>query len=264
MKRVRPASGDQGPFVQNPGTSEPCFDQHAKEYEEAVDRSIAFTGRGAAFFAERKVELLRRLVHARGRELGTASVLDVGCGTGLTDQYLVGQVRALRGVDVSDEMVAEARRNVPSAQFDRYDGKRLPFESGYFDLVLALCVLHHVGEPEQASFAAELLRVTRPGGLVAVFEHNPGNPLTRRAVNGCELDAGVILLRPNRVRELLVGAGAAEARIDYLLFTPLAGKLGTLIDRALRQVPLGGQHVVVAAAPPGASGARTGGHPFPD
>ena len=257
VRGADPEPPDRGAPI--PGTPQAPFDRHARDYEQAVDRSIAFTGRGARFFAERKVALLRRLLNDRGQQLGASSVLDVGCGTGLTDRHLAPEVRELHGVDVSDEMLVEARRIVPSARFDRYDGKRLPFANECFDVVLAMCVLHHIPQGDQASFAGELLRVTRPGGLVAVFEHNPANPLTRRAVNGCELDAGVVLLRPRQVRDLLVGAGGTRARIDYLLFTPLGGTLGTMIDRVLRPIPLGGQHVVVAQAPSAPGGTPSAG-----
>ncbi len=257
MSGAQPALPDPGAPLS--GAREPCFDRHARDYEQAVDRSIAFTGRGARFFAERKVALLRRLLNDRGQQLSASTVLDVGCGTGLTDQHLAPEVRALHGVDVSDEMLTEARRLVPSARFDRYDGQRLPFANECFDLVLAMCVLHHIPEAERASFSGELLRVTRPGGLVAVFEHNPANPMTRRAVSGCELDAGVVLLWPRQVLDLLVGAGATRGRIDYLLFTPLGGTPGILIDRVLRRIPLGGQHVVVAEAPSAPSGTPSAG-----
>jgi hypothetical protein len=94
----------------------------------------------------------------------------------------------------------------------------------------------------------ELHRVTRPGGLIAIFEHNPLNPLTRHAVNSCDLDAGVVLVRGGTAVTLLREAGATDVvRSDYL-FTPLGGTLGRSADRALAWLPLGGQYVVSACA----------------
>ncbi len=43
------------------------FDHGAAGYEDAVDRSISFTGRNASFFAERKVDLLDELLRSQGR-----------------------------------------------------------------------------------------------------------------------------------------------------------------------------------------------------
>ncbi len=139
-----------------------------------------------------------------------------------------------------------ARRNVPGVEFRSYDGRTLPFAAGTFDLVLAICVLHHVPPPQRPEFVCELARVTRPGGHVVVFEHNPFNPLTRRAVRGCELDAGVALARAGDVRRLLSGVRAEVCCSDYFLFTPFGGRIGPSADRWLRRLPLGGQYVVMA------------------
>jgi SAM-dependent methyltransferase len=145
-------------------------------------------------------------------------------------------------------MLAVARKHVSDGEFVSYDGTTLPFPAGSFDVVIAICVLHHVPEPDQSSFLRELTRVTRSGGVIAVFEHNPANPLTRRAVRGCELDVGVELLRAKDVERLLAGTGARVVSRDYFLFTPFGGRLGSTVDRLLRRLPLGGQHVVVARA----------------
>jgi ubiquinone/menaquinone biosynthesis C-methylase UbiE len=247
MRRKRYSTHATGDQLSNHDARED-FDLHAATYEEAVDRSISFTGRDSAFFAKRKMELLRRILATRGHDLSQAAVLDVGCGTGTTDRYLVSQVRTLHGVDLAPQMLNEARRNVPDAQFSQYDGRTLPFASDSFDVVIAICVLHHVPVPDQPRFLAEIHRVTVPGGLIAIFEHNPNNPLTRRAVRGCELDLGVILLSAGDVERLLADVGAGLVGHEYILFTPLGGRLGATVDRWFRRIPLGGQHVVLAAA----------------
>ena len=90
MRRQRPSIADPGASAaKEEDTTAEIFDRHAAEYEHAVNRSISFTGRNVSFFAERKVDLLRRLLRANGRELSRATVLDVGCGTGTTDQHLI-------------------------------------------------------------------------------------------------------------------------------------------------------------------------------
>jgi ubiquinone/menaquinone biosynthesis C-methylase UbiE len=225
------------------------FDEQAAHYERTVDSSISFTGRDSSFFAWRKVLLLRQLLESQGRELDRSAILDVGCGTGTTDRHLANQVKELHGVDISNEMLAIARESVPTARFQCYDGKTLPFPARSFDVVVAICVLHHVAASDQSLFVAELQRVARPGGLIVVFEHNPANPLTRRAVRNCELDIGVTLLSSGDVKRLFTKAGCQVLERQYFLFTPLGGRIGPLLDRVLRRVPLGGQHVVVAEKP---------------
>jgi SAM-dependent methyltransferase len=237
------------------------FDAHAPGYVGAVDRSVAFTGRDSAFFAARKVELLRSLAAHRVGGLAHSAVLDVGCGTGTTDRLLAGRCASLCGVDVSEEMLAEARAGVPGVEYRWYDGETLPFEDGRFDVVLAICVLHHVPPPERRAFASELARVTRGGGLVAVFEHNPWNPLTRRAVRACPVDEGVVLSSHRSTRELLRGAGVADAAATHYLFSPIGGAPGRAVDRAFSWLPMGGQYVAWGSPSPAAERPSTATHP---
>ena len=61
-------------------------------------------------------------------------------------------------------------------------------------------------------------RVCRPGGLIVLFEHNPWNPLTRRAVRGCEFDRDAELLSRREASRLLSEAGVEDRRGRYILF----------------------------------------------
>ncbi len=218
------------------------FDAHAVCYEEAVDQSVSFTGRNSAFYASRKVEVLETILHPEVGPLRDLSVLDVGCGTGTTDRFLMSRVGSLHGVDVSEEMLANARINVPNAEFTWYDGEKLPFSDETFDAVMAICVLHHVPISKRFKLVSEMVRVTQPHGVVAIFEHNPLNPLTRHAVNSCELDYDAVLLRPRETLELLKEAAESEPRLCHYLFSPIGGAVGRGLDRGLQRLPLGGQY----------------------
>jgi SAM-dependent methyltransferase len=179
---------------------------------------------------------------------GEQRVLDVGCGVGLTDSMLVDHVGSLHGIDVSSESVTQAAASNPSVCYTPFEGAAFPVPDEGFDLAFAICVLHHVPPPDRARFASELRRVVRPGGIVAVFEHNPLNPLTRVAVNRCELDDGVTLLRRRRSAGLLQGAGLRLERSSYIIFTP-SPRWAVRVDRALRWCPAGAQHYVAARRP---------------
>lgn len=229
------------------------FDSYADKYVEAVDQSVSFTGRNSAFYAKRKVEVLESIVCPRVGTLQGLSVLDVGCGTGTTDRYLQSRVGHLEGVDVSDEMLSIARTAVPKAKYHWYDGEKLPFSDDSFDVVVAICVLHHVPMSQRYKFVSEMVRVTRSEGVVAVFEHNPLNPLTRRAVNTCEIDRDAVLLSPRETMALLREAANADPEISYYLFSPLGGVFGRAFDRGLRGLPLGGQYAGWVQCPPGNS-----------
>jgi SAM-dependent methyltransferase len=219
------------------------FDRHSADYETTVESAVAFAGQPHDVYLEAKAH---RLLELARRRLGShrVSVLDVGCGPGLLARHLSGRVSALHGVDVSAAMVERAREAVPEGEFQVSAPGRLPHEDGRFDLSYAVCVLHHVPRSERTALLSEMRRVTRPGGLVVVFEHNPWNPLTRKVVRGCDLDEGVELLTRREVVAGLRAAGLEVTDAEYLLFSPWRGMLVERLERGLARVPLGAQHVV--------------------
>jgi hypothetical protein len=98
-------------------------------------------------------------------------------------------------------------------------------------------------------FAAELARVVRPGGLVAVFEHNPFNPLTRWAVQRCEFDRDAVLLSRGRATTVLRRAGLELAERRYIVFLPFGGERMEPLERRLGNLPIGAQYYVAARRP---------------
>jgi SAM-dependent methyltransferase len=224
------------------------FDRYSDSYREAVEESISFCRADLDFFTRTKVEKLLELAQLAGspREL---SFLDVGCGTGETDQLLEGRVGSLAGVDVSQGMVERAKLRNPWAEYRSYaEGGRLPFDDASQDVCFAICVFHHVARPERTQLVAEMKRICRPGGAIAVFEHNPWNPLTRRAVRGCEFDADAELLTRRQTTRLLADAGL-QPRGAYIEFFTRDGALLRGIEAGLRWLPLGAQYVVFAQRP---------------
>src|SRR5437879_2839604 len=183
------------------------FDDYAAGYRLAVERSTSFSGKGLDFFTTVKVRLLLELSSRQGGGPGGCALLDVGCGTGVTDELILPHAGGLVGVDTSEEMVARASLRNPAGRYQAYDGRRLPFDNGSFDVVFAICVLHHVPPEGWDGLVADMLRVTRPGGLACVFEHNPFNPLTRRAVSNCDFDTDAVLLSLRRAVADLIRHG---------------------------------------------------------
>ena len=221
------------------------FDRHSETYEDQLAEAIGGIG-DPALFTEVKARLL---VQVADRALGPPSqlsALDVGCGPGLTDAFLVNDFDSVVGVDVSQQMVERARKSNPAVRYVVYDGRRLPFEDGSFDVSFAICVLHHVEPRERLAFANELVRVTRPGGLIALFEHNPFNPLTRTVVSRCEFDEGVELLPVKEAKHLLRTAGAEAVKSRYILFFPWRAQVLRRTENLLRYLPLGAQYMVTA------------------
>jgi SAM-dependent methyltransferase len=225
----------------------PSFDSFRDSYEQELRSATAFSGQTPDVFLEAKAD---HLVDLADRLLGGASeaaVLDVGCGPGLMDRHLVGRVRELQGVDVAPAMVEAAAAGVPEATFTPYGGGRLPFPDGRFDVSFASCVVHHVPLAERDAFAGELARVTRPGGLTVLFEHNPANPLTRLVVHRCTFDdEDVILLPPRESVDLLARAAGPIAERRFILFFPWRVRPLVAAERRLARLPFGAQYYVAA------------------
>lgn len=222
------------------------FDRFSADYEEQMDRSIAFGCREHGFYLEAKAAALRELVERRLGTVGETRLLDVGCGLGLIHPYLKG-FGELHGVDPSVPTIERARRQNPHVEY-HVGADELPFDSGSYDVTTAMAVLHHVPPPERAAFAAELGRVTRPGGLVVIFEHNPFNPGARLVVLRCAFDEDVVLLRGGETASLLGAAGIDALETRYILIFPWKARPLARIEQALARLPIGAQYYVAGVA----------------
>jgi SAM-dependent methyltransferase len=105
-------------------------------------------------------------------DVDVGCALDVACGTGMSTTALADIVRAnfggvVVGLDISPEMM----RVAPPAANVTYmlgNAERLPFATGVFDAVTCCSGVHWF---DQARFYAELRRVLRPDGWVALYDH---------------------------------------------------------------------------------------------
>ncbi len=115
-----------------------------------------------------------RIVAAGGFRSGQR-LLEIGCGIGVfTGRVADLTGAAVTGVDVSPELVAEARRRLPGLEFEVADAHALPWPDASFSGVFGSSVLHHL---EIAAALAEVRRVLEPGGRVVFAEPNLANPL---------------------------------------------------------------------------------------
>ena len=96
--------------------------------------------------------------------------LDVGCGTGALAEAVIERCAPNRiaGIDASDGFLAFARQRLATAaELRQADAQDLPFGATEFDWVISGLVLNFV--PDQPRAAAEMARVVRPGGEVALY-----------------------------------------------------------------------------------------------
>ena len=95
----------------------------------------------------------------------------------------------------------------------------------------------------------ELRRVTHPGGMLAIFEHTPLNPLTVRAVNTCPFDENARLVRANDLLRRYLDCGWKDPKVQYHLFFPHALSGLRVLEPYLTGIPFGGQYSLTAVKP---------------
>lgn len=95
-------------------------------------------------------------------------VLDVGCGPGGLTAELAARVGAahVQAIDPSGPFVAACRERVPGARVVEGIAEDLPYPADGFDACLASLVVGFMTDPQRG--VAEMARVTRPGGVVAL------------------------------------------------------------------------------------------------
>jgi phosphatidylethanolamine/phosphatidyl-N-methylethanolamine N-methyltransferase len=112
-------------------------------------------------------------------------ILEVGVGTGLSLPHFRTDSR-VTGIDVSEEMLAKARRRAERQRLSHVEGlhlmdaENLEFPDNSFDAVLALYVASVV--PNPARFAAEMRRVCIPCGAIVVVNHFTSENLPARFI----------------------------------------------------------------------------------
>lgn len=130
---------------------------------------------------QQRFRALITVLRAAGRsELKQTRILDVGCGGGqwLVDFETLGAQRSnLSGIDAVAERVRRATARVPGADIREGDAGQMPWPDGAFDLVFQATLLTSILDVEvRRRIAAEMMRVTAPGGLIVSYDFTWNNP----------------------------------------------------------------------------------------
>jgi len=141
-------------------------------------------------------------------------VLDVGCGTGTISLALAELGAKTVGVDTSETYLDGARRlrSHPHVTYEHGDACRLEYPTDSFDACVSTLAIDVI--PEVELMAAEMRRVTRPGGVVAcgTFDFWGGNSVLDLVLDtGAVLDEGIRTLRAQiKARPIVWAHGQAD------------------------------------------------------
>ena len=151
---------------------------------------------------------------------GAEEVLEVGCGIGRIARGLAPHCRRYIGVDISDNMVVEARRrtgDLGNAEFFPLEKSDLSrFADGSLDVVVFEIVLIHLAREDAFRYLCEAHRVLRPGGVAYCQFYNLLHPegwaFFLRNVKHGEIMGEALVSRPRfttapEVRKIVTEAG---------------------------------------------------------
>ena len=101
-------------------------------------------------------------------------VLEIGCGTGLfTRKFFAATKANITAIDISQELLDDAKRLLPEATFKVDDAMHLSFANESFDVVFGSSILHHL---EFDLALKEIFRVMKKNGRMIFAEPNMLNP----------------------------------------------------------------------------------------
>jgi SAM-dependent methyltransferase len=145
--------------------TEASYDAVAASYADAMSDEL------------RHKPLDRALLTAFGEQVrqagsGQGRVWDVGCGPGHVTAFLAGLGLAAAGIDLSGEMVAQARARHPDLEFRTGSMTALPARDGTWDgLVSFYSLIHMIDDADLRAALAEYRRVLAGGGLLLLAVH---------------------------------------------------------------------------------------------
>lgn len=189
--------------------------------QEFARQAPTFAQDDSFFASERLARWILRTVSLEGVDLA----LEVACGASHFGEVMAADVRQVVGLDLTPEMLATgkarlAARGVGNVLLQAGNVVALPFLDGSFDLVFCRFAVHHFDRPVEA--IAEMMRVCRPGGRVAIVDM-VSKPEINERFNSMERRRD-----PSHTRALAVEE----------LHTMLAASGGQIVATTDREVPM--------------------------
>lgn len=183
------------PFADNRASYDAVADAYAREiYDELRDKP----------FDRAQLDRLAAAVGSRG------VICDLGCGPGQIARYLADRGASVVGVDLSDGMLAQARRLNPDVVFQQGDMRALTtVRDGAWAGIAAFYSIIHIPRAQLTAALTELRRVLQPGGLLLLAFHLGQGELHLDTWWDRPVNAEFIYFQTAEMRQALEAAGFA-------------------------------------------------------
>jgi ubiquinone/menaquinone biosynthesis C-methylase UbiE len=175
-----------------------------------------------SFFSKHAKDYSKSQSHASGPDLaaliealnprGTELALDAATGTGFTAVTLAGRVKHVTGIDLTEEMLGQARElaqsmGVANIEFERGDAMKTDYPDSSFDIVTTRRATHHFDDVLR--FLLEAKRILKPGGRIGIVDMSPpeGAESFTNRIEKLRDGSHVEAFTPKAWESMIMGAG---------------------------------------------------------
>jgi SAM-dependent methyltransferase len=123
------------------------------------------------FYALGAIDWRDFLLHWQRYGVADQAVVEIGCGAGRLTKHMATYFREVHALDVSEDMIAYARRNIEqeNVHFVVVDGTQIPSPSASVNAVFSAQVFQHLDKPiDVENYLREIARVLVPGGTMMI------------------------------------------------------------------------------------------------
>lgn len=190
-------------------TKNALFDEWPEKYDQWFTTPIG------ALVKKYESELMLDLLKLASGE----QVLDAGCGTGVFTLEILSSGAKVIGLDISLPMLRRAREKLAVYPFYPVWGdiSKLPFREGIFNKVVSITVIEFIKDAKKC--VAELFRVTKRGGVVAVANLNSLSPWAERRIEkekkGKSIFHNAIFRSPDELLSLTPVKGVVRTAVHF-------------------------------------------------
>jgi SAM-dependent methyltransferase len=153
--------------------------------------------------------------------MGRGPVCDLGCGPGHVARYLHDAGADVFGVDLSPQMIAQARQLNPEIEFREGNMLALDLENGSLAGIAAFYAIVNIPQESLSLAIAEMHRVLKPRGLLLLSFHIGEEVIRPEELWGNRVSMEFYKLQPERIQRLLTDAGfVIEDVVERDPYTP--------------------------------------------
>lgn len=182
--------------VAKPTEIEASYDRVAEDYAADYARELS-----------RKPYDRRILDRFADTVRGQGTVCEIGCGPGHIARYLEDRGLQMRGIDLSGEMVKQARRLNPGIPFERGDMLHLEIEAGFLAGIVCFYAIIHLQRDEVPRALSSMHAALKPGGRLLLSFHGGTGTIHRDEWYGKSISIDITLFESDEMRRLLQSGG---------------------------------------------------------